>query len=91
MDVQLGKNHSKRFFVYGAVLRPGEFPLDRDDMTVMDILSDVGGFKDFAKKKKIRILRGTKTYLFNYMEVSKGKNMAQNIVVQNGDRIFVDE
>jgi polysaccharide export outer membrane protein len=91
VDVQLGRNNSKRFFVYGAVLRGGEFPLDRDDMTVMDVLSSVGGFKDFAKKKKIRILRGTKTFFFNYMDVSKGKHMEQNIVIQNGDRIFVDE
>ena len=91
VDVQLGKNNSKRYLVYGAVLRRGEFPLDRDDMTVMDVLSSVGGFKDFAKKKKIRILRGSKTFLFNYMEVSKGKNMTQDIVIQNGDKIFVDE
>lgn len=91
VDVQLGRNNSKRYFVYGAVLRGGEFPLDRDDMTVMDILSNVGGFKDFAKKKKIRILQGSKTFLFNYMDVSKGKHMEQNIVIQNGDRIFVDE
>ncbi len=71
--------------------RPGEYPLDRDDTTIMDALSEVGGFKDFANKKKIRLLRGTKTFLFNYQEVSRGKHMEQNILLQNGDRIFVSE
>lgn len=90
VDVQLGANHSKRFFVYGAVGKPGEYPLDRDDLTIMDVMSDIGGFREFAKKKKIRLMRGRKEYVFNYVEVSRGRHMEQNIVVENGDRIFVD-
>jgi len=91
VDVQVGKNNSKRFYVYGSVGRQGEYPLDREDYTVMDAMANVGGFGAFAKRKKIRILRGTKTFYFNYEEVSKGKKLDQNIVIQNGDRIFVDE
>lgn len=90
VDVQVAKNNSKRYYVYGGVLKPGEYPLDRDT-SVMDALSLVGDFKDFANKKKIRILRGTKTFYFNYDEVSKGKHMEQNILLENGDRIFVKE
>lgn len=90
VDVQVAKNNSKRYYVYGGVLKPGEFPLDRDT-SVMDALSLVGDFKEFANKKKIRILRGAKTYYFNYIEVSKGKHMEQNILLENGDRIFVQE
>lgn len=90
VDVQVAKNNSKRYYVYGGVGRPGEYPLDRDT-TIMDALSLVGDFKEFANKKKIRILRGTKTFYFNYDEVSKGKHMEQNILIENGDRIFVKE
>jgi len=59
-------------------------------------LSLVGGFRDFSNTKKIRIQRkmpdGTiREFRFNYKDVSKGKNMEQNIVLQNGDRIFVPE
>jgi polysaccharide biosynthesis/export protein len=93
VSVDLGKNHSKRFYVLGGVGRPGEYPLDRDDETVMEALSDVGGFHEFAKKKKIRIQRKgqAKEILFNYIDVSKGRHMEQDIVIQNGDRIYVDE
>jgi hypothetical protein len=36
-------------------------------------------------------VRGTETHMFNYKEVSHGKNMVQNIKLQPNDRIFVDE
>jgi len=90
VDVQIAKVNSKRYYVYGGVLRTGEFPLVQE-MTVMDALSLVGGFKDFANPKKIRIQRGTQEFIFNYKEVSRGRKMEQNIVLQNGDRIFVPE
>lgn len=90
VDVQVLKVNSKRFFVYGGVGRPGEYPLI-EETTIMDALSTVGGFKDFANKKKIYVLRGTQKFNFNYQEVSKGKNLGQNIQLQNGDRIFVPE
>jgi polysaccharide export outer membrane protein len=90
VDVQVLKVNSKRYFVYGGVGRPGEYPLV-EETTVMDALSIVSGFKDFANKKKIYVLRGTQKFNFNYNEVSKGKNLEQNIQLQSGDRIFVPE
>jgi polysaccharide export outer membrane protein len=88
VNVVVAQVHSKRYFVYGEVGRPGEFPLVQET-TVMDALSNVGGFRDFANTKKIYIQRGTQKFNFNYKDVSKGKNLEQNIVLQNGDRIFV--
>jgi|SRR5579863_1838045 len=90
VDVQVEKVNSKRYFVYGGVGRAGEFPLIRAT-TVMDALSNVGGFREFANTRKIYILRGTKRFNFNYKDVSKGKNLEQNILLQNGDQIFVPE
>jgi polysaccharide export outer membrane protein len=89
VNIQVVKINSKRVFVFGGVLRPGEMPLI-ENMTVLDALSNVG-FKDFANPKKIRIMRGTQTFLFNYKDVSRGRHMEQNIYLQNGDRIFVPE
>ena len=96
VDVTVAKVNSKRFFVYGGVGRPGEYPLNQPT-TVMDALSNVGGFRDFADTKKIRIQRpaadgkSAQEFKFNYKDVSNGKNMGQNISLQNGDRIFVKE
>ena len=57
----------------------------------MDALASAGGFKDFANTKKIEIHRGTKKFLFNYKDVSKGKNLEEDIELENGDRIIVPE
>src|SRR5579862_5158666 len=90
VNVQVLRNNSKKYYILGAVVRPGEFPLI-GKTTVLDAFANTGGFKDFAKLKKIRILRGDHTYYFNYKDASKGRHMEQNIVLQNGDHIFVDE
>jgi polysaccharide export outer membrane protein len=60
-------------------------------MTVLDAFANCGGFHDFANPKKIYILRGDKKIPFNYKDVIKGKNMKQNIALQNGDHIVVPE
>lgn len=95
VDVAIAKVNSKRIFVYGGVGRPGEYPLVQET-TVMDALSSVGGFKEFANKKKIRIQRmlpsgATQEFKFNYNDVSRGRHMEENILLENGDRIFVSE
>jgi polysaccharide biosynthesis/export protein len=95
VDITVTKVNSKRYFVYGGVGRAGEYPLVQET-TVMDALSSVGGFAPFGNKKKIRVQRmlpsgAVQEFKFNYDEVSKGKNMQQNIVIENGDRIFVPE
>ncbi len=53
-----------------------------------------GGCRDFAKQKSIYILRrsadGGETRLpFNYQDVIKGKNTAQNVDLQPRDTIVV--
>jgi polysaccharide export outer membrane protein len=95
VDVQVVRINSKSYFVYGGVGRPGEVPLVKPT-TIMDAMSAVGGFRDFANTKKIRIQRKLPTgeiqeFKFNYKDVRQGKNMEQNIYLQDGDRIFVPE
>jgi polysaccharide export outer membrane protein len=53
-----------------------------------------GGFKDFAKQKNIYVLRqnsdGKESRLdFNYKNVIKGKDVAQNIKLQPRDTIVI--
>jgi polysaccharide biosynthesis/export protein len=90
VNVQVVRNNSKKYYIFGAVAHPGEFPLT-SQTTVLDAFASSGGFRDFAKLKKIRILRGSHEYFFNYKDVSRGKHMEQNIFLENGDKIFVDE
>jgi polysaccharide export outer membrane protein len=80
--------NSKRYTITGdGVARPGEYPLVLPTK-VFDALSTVG-FRDFANKKNIIILRGTKRIKFNYNDVLKGKKLDQNIFLEPGDTIYV--
>jgi polysaccharide biosynthesis/export protein len=79
---------SKKYYITGEVGRTGAFPLVTPT-TVMEALTGAGGFKEFANTKKIVILRGTKRLKFNYKDFVKGKNLEQNIYLENGDYIIV--
>lgn len=85
--------NSLSFNVVGEVLKPGYYPLTRR-MTVLDAIAMAGGFRDFAKVKKIYVLRtqadGKQVRLpFNYKNVVKGKNAGQNIELQPRDTLVV--
>jgi len=93
VTVVVEKVASLNFNVVGEVNHPGYFPLTRR-MTVLDAIALAGGFKDFAKTKKIYVLRtaasGTQERLpFNYKQVIKGQNPQQNIELQPRDTIVV--
>jgi polysaccharide export outer membrane protein len=84
---------SRQFNIMGEVEHPGTYPLLRPTR-VLEALAQAGGFRDFAKVAKIHILRRTPqgtvaTLPFNYKEVTKGKNDAQNIELEAGDTVIV--
>ena len=80
--------NSKKYFIQGEVFHPGSSPLVVPT-TVLQALVSAGGFKDFANKSKIRVLRGTKSFNFNYNQVISGKHLEQNILLEAGDIIIV--
>jgi polysaccharide export outer membrane protein len=85
--------NSQKFNILGQITRPGSYPLTNSP-TVLDAIAIAGGFRDFAKKKSIYVLRqnadGTQARLaFNYNEVVKGKNLQQNVKLQARDTIVV--
>jgi polysaccharide export outer membrane protein len=84
--------NSKRYFIQGEVNHPGEFKLVVPTK-VLEALVNAGGFRDFAKKTDIVIIReegnATKRLHFNYKDVIKGKRLDQNIFLRAGDIIVV--
>jgi polysaccharide export outer membrane protein len=85
--------NSQKFNILGQVNRPGAYVIT-NSATVLDALAVAGGFRDFAKQKSIYVLRqnadGSQTRIpFNYKEVVKGQNPAQNIKLQPRDTIVV--
>lgn len=93
VTVIVSEVHSLNFKIVGQVLKPGFYPLTRR-LTVLDAIALSGGFKDFAKTKKIYVLRtdtgGKQERLpFNYKNVIKGQNSNQDIQLQPNDTVVV--
>lgn len=79
---------SQKYYMDGQIGRTGEYQLSAPT-TVLEAISIAGGLRDFANAKKIYILRKDQRIRFNYKEVIKGKNLAQNIYLQAGDHVVV--
>jgi polysaccharide export outer membrane protein len=92
VTVVLAAINSKKIYVVGAVRKEGMLAYTYG-MTVMQALSEAGGLNDYAKRKKIYILRteSGKEYRldFNYDEVLKGERMEQNIPLLPSDTLVI--
>lgn len=88
VDLQVVRINSKKYYVSGQVRRPGVYTLSVPK-TVLEALIDAGDTADFARIKGIYILRGTQKIRFNYKDVNQGRNLCQNILLENGDVIHV--
>jgi polysaccharide export outer membrane protein len=85
--------NSRKVFITGNVANPGAHPLT-GPRTVMQLIALAGGLTEYADKKNIQIMRvepngQTRSFKFNYNDVSKGKNLKQNILLQPGDTVVV--
>ena len=83
---------SKQFYILGEVQRTGEFPLVKH-LTVLQAFAVAGGFTEWASKKEIILLRQEngkeKIYRINYKDITKGKDLSQNIKLKADDTIIV--
>jgi polysaccharide biosynthesis/export protein len=79
-------------FITGNVQKPGPYALAKDT-TVLHLIALSGGLLEFADKSHIVVMRSeggrTTSYDFNYADVMKRKNVAQNIVLRPGDTVIV--
>jgi polysaccharide export outer membrane protein len=93
VTVIVQQTNSLKFNILGQVTKPGSYPLG-SGATIVDAIAAAGGFKDFAKKRSIYILRqdgnGNEAHIaFNYDQFIKGKNTAQNIKLKPHDTVIV--
>ncbi len=83
---------SKKVSVFGQVKKPGTLAF-RDGMSVVEAISDAGGFTSMAKTNDttvIRIVDGVKKRFKVPVELI-GQGRAPNFVLRPGDIVFVPE
>jgi polysaccharide export outer membrane protein len=93
VTVEVRQMNSLHIYLLGRVNAPGRYILSAN-VTVLQALAIAGGPNAFANRNQIRIFREkegktTRSPAFDYDEVTAGKNLESNVLLQRGDVVFV--
>jgi polysaccharide export outer membrane protein len=79
-------------FVIGQVAKPGAFVMN-PALNVLQALSLAGGGTPYAKMDGIIVIRGSaaaqRVLPFHFSQVSAGRDLSQNVVLESGDVVLV--
>lgn len=94
VSVSLKESRSRRFSVYGEVIRPGTYPIE-GNITVLKAISMAGGFTKYGSSSRVKILRpkkegaGYDLIKVNMKQIMDG--LAKDVVLEPGDIVQVEE
>ena len=76
--------------IVGNVARPGIYPLALPTR-IFDAIAAAGGFRDprHARDEDIVVFRGDKQLKFNWNEFSEGRDIYQNLLLNDEDCLIV--
>jgi polysaccharide export outer membrane protein len=84
--------NSRKVYMIGALKKEGALPL-LGPMTVLQAITECGGLNDYAKARKIYVLRTEKgkqlRLPFDYSAALMGEHPEQNILLQPNDSVIV--
>lgn len=94
VSVALKQSQSKKFYVYGEVLKPGTYFLE-ENMTVLKAISTAGGFTKYGSSRRVKVLRPKVTGTgYDMIDVNMKRIMngtAKDTVLEPGDIVQVEE
>jgi polysaccharide export outer membrane protein len=92
LTVMVIRVSSPKVYVVGKVVKPGLYIMP-EPLRVIQVLAIAGGITPFSDKDDILIIReengGQKIIKFDYSRVADGKDLTQNIYLNNGDTVVV--
>jgi polysaccharide export outer membrane protein len=92
VSVIVMETNSFKVYISGEVMKPGVYRL-REETSILQIIPMAGGFTDWAKQRKILIIRKEngkeKRFTVDYKKAMKGDDPSSNIILKPGDTIIV--
>ncbi|MBB4659791.1 XrtA/PEP-CTERM system exopolysaccharide export protein [Parvularcula dongshanensis] len=76
--------------IIGEVVQPTPLPYS-SNMTVLDVMLQVGGLTEFASGNRTKLIRGDQTYRVRLDDLLRRGDVSANVPVQPGDIIIVPE
>jgi len=93
--VSLQESRSRKFFVYGEVIKPGSYSI-AENTTVLRAISMAGGFTKFGSSSHVKVLRpkdsqaGYETIKIDIKKVMNGDS-EKDILLMAGDMVVISE
>jgi polysaccharide export outer membrane protein len=82
-----------RVFVFGEVNKPGVYPIRGKKLSIIELVSLAGGFRQTAVLGSARIVRGDlnkpEVIACDLRKILRKGDMTQNITLQDGDVVYV--
>lgn len=95
MAVMVKQYGPRKVYVMGEVGKPGMYTLGWDNMNVLAALSTSGGIKFKGRPKHVAVIRqsGDKVEMreINFEALTNKADLSQNVLLQDGDLIFVPQ
>jgi len=92
VSVLVKEINSQKVYLIGEVKKEGAIRL-QSPMTILQAIAEAGGLTDYARKKRIYVLRldgsTQRSISFDYDAVIRGQKVEQNVLVAPGDTIIV--
>jgi polysaccharide export outer membrane protein len=93
VNVMVQEVKSQFVNIVGEVGKPGRYELTQP-MTILDAITSAGGPSQFAKLKRIYVLRpqsngAQQTLFFDYKAVIKGRKLEENVYLRRGDTLVI--
>ncbi|WP_253272919.1 polysaccharide export protein [Halomonas sp. PR-M31] len=89
VEVSMAAFLSKKVYVTGAVATPGVVPVSNVPMTVLDVISKVGGMNEMANWRNVTLNRNGDERSLSLFAMLKEGDLSQNFLVQPGDVLHV--
>lgn len=92
VSILVKEYRSKKISVFGQVRKPGTLPYS-EGMTIVEAISQAGGFTQMARKNAVTVTRGQEEKKTRYTVPveSIGEGSADNFFMRPGDVVFVPE
>ncbi|MBU4305643.1 MAG: polysaccharide export protein [Candidatus Omnitrophica bacterium] len=93
--VSLRESRSRKFFVYGEVIKPGAYSI-AENTTVLRAISMAGGFTKFGSSSRVKVLRpkgnepGYQTIKIDIKKVMNSDS-GEDILIKAGDMVVISE
>ena len=92
VSVLLTESNSRVYYMVGNINEPGPYPISTP-INLLQAIAKAGGLGEWAEKDEIIIVRRSsgkdEMLSFDYDKFIKGKDLAQNIMIQYGDTVIV--